>query len=318
MKIPTSIVRVAGNALSTIKKYSPQIMMAVGTITSVAAVVEAVKQTPKAISILEEHKNMRDKIETAHNEYSDQYTDQDYKKELATLYAKTGANLAKTYAMPIIMEASSLVCFHGAYRVTSERAKKLAVALASMTDAYNSYRNKMIEALGEEKEEQIRLGLETEKEVKEIIDEATGKKKKVTHAINVFREGVDQLGPWDLLWGENDRNYDQSEFLNDGTLNNLMNTWTELLYKTNGRAANSASIARIIEGKLISSEELYDKYPNFLINGYTQNNGDKAVVISSRPVKIYDGPVSDSFRYGRILTFNGDGPVVPMPKKKER
>lgn len=312
MKIPTSVVRAAGNALSTIKKYSPQIMMAIGTISSVAAVVEAVKQTPRAMDILDEHKNEKNSIEEARAEYPEEYSDQEYKKELAGLYARTGLKLAKTYAMPVLMEATSLVCFHGAHRVMSNRNKVLAASLATMTDAYNSYRNKMIEALGEEKEEQIRLGLETEKEVKEVVDEVTGKKKKKTEAINVFRKGVSTLGPWDFLWEETGYNYDQSEELNDTTLRNITGNATRALYDKDDHRRKMMSIAELIGNRLILMDDLYadDHYKNFISNGYTQNNLDRAVVAKSRRVKIYDDPFTDVFHYGRIITFNGDGPVV--------
>ena len=310
MHIPTSVIRVANKTVVTVKKYSPQIMMAIGAITSVAAVVEAVKQTPKAMDILDAHKEQRDKFEEAKETHPDEYDESAYKKDLAALYVRTGSKLGKTYLMPILMEATSLLCFFNAHRIMSARNKQLAAALAAMTDAYNNYRNKMIEALGEEKEEKIRLSLGEEKEVTEIVDEATGKKRKITKAINVFDEDVDQLGPWDMLWGENDYNYDQSEFINNSTIGNLAGTYSRLLYEDH--AKEKVSIASIIKDRLIKEDDLYKKYPNFLINGYTQKNADQAVVIATRPVKIYrtneDG--FRVFRYGYILTFNGDGAVV--------
>ena len=307
MKIPTSVIRVAGNALSTIKKYSPQIMMAIGTISSVAAVVEAVKQTPKAMDILEAHKKDKDSIEAARAEYPEEYSEQEYKKELVALYARTGAGLAKTYAMPVIMEAASLMCFHGAHRIMNNRNKVLAASLATMTNAYNDYRNKMIEELGEEKEEQIRLGLDTEKEIVETVDEVTGKKKKKTTPVNVFYMGKSKLGPWDFLWGENDYNYDQSENINETTLRNIFGNATRALYVDHRKG--KMSIADIIGDRLISKDDLYEQYPNFVNNGYTQDNADKGVYPKQRSVKIYNEDGS-TFRYGMILTFNGDGPVV--------
>ena len=93
------------------------------------------------------------------------------------------------------------------------RNKQLTTALAAMTDAYNNYRNKMIEALGEDKEEEIRLGLEKEKRQTEVVDPDTGKKKKISSTATVFDMDKNELGPWDMLWCEDDINYDQSEGL---------------------------------------------------------------------------------------------------------
>ena len=104
MKIPTSVIRVAGNALSTIKKYSPQIMMAIGTISSVAAVVEAVKQTPRAMDILEEHKKDKESIEAARAEYPEEYSEQEYKKELVALYEHFGKLLFRFFCERLYLE----------------------------------------------------------------------------------------------------------------------------------------------------------------------------------------------------------------------
>ena len=305
MNIPSSLVRVATRSIATVKKYSPQIMMAVGAVTSVAAVVEAVKQTPKALDILDEHKEQRDKIQEARDEYPEEYSEQEYKKELAALYIRTGSKLGKTYLMPVIMEATSLLCFFNAHRIVSARNKQLAAALATVTDAYNSYRNKMIEELGEEREEQIRLGLESEKRKVDVTDPETGKVKKETKVINRFIVGKSELGPWDILWTETDMNYDQSEELNDLTLNSIANTWSRLLYESN--AHDEIPLTRITS-KLLGENEAY-KYANHLINGYTQANLDKRVIISSRNVEVVyrDEDGRELVKNGRILTFNGDG-----------
>ncbi len=310
MHIPTSVIRAASKAAATVKKYSPQIMMAIGVVTSVGAVVEAVKQTPKAMDTLEDHRAELTNYKVA-LENDDTYELSEYKKDLAKLYIRTGSELGKIYLMPVLMEATSLLCFFNAHRIMNNRNKQLAAALATMTDAYNSYRNKVIEAIGEEKEEKIRLGLGEEKEVKEIIDETTGKKRKITSVVDTFDEDTDQLGPWDFLWGENDYNFDQSEKINMTTLSNIAGTYSRALYDPDTNFKEKISIASMIKDRLISEDDLYEKYPNFVINGYTQKNKDRAVVIATRPVKIYktvDG--IRTFRYGYILTFNGDGPVV--------
>ena len=308
MNLPNSLVRVATRALTTVKKYSPQIMMAVGAATSVAAVVEAVKQTPKAMDILDEHKDERDKIQEARDNYPEEYSEQEYKKELAALYIRTGSKLGKTYLMPIIMEATSLLCFFNAHRIVSNRNKQLAAALATMTDAYNNYRNKMIEELGEDKEEQIRMGLEKEKRTIEVVDESTGKVKKSTNQIDIFDAETSKLGPWDILWTESDPLYDQSEELNDLTITSIQNKFTTFLY--DNHILDSIPLTRITQ-KFLGENKAYT-YENHLINGYTQKNHDRAVLITSRNVEVRYKDEDGNYRYevGRILTFNGDGDIT--------
>jgi len=300
-----SIIRVANRVGGTIKKHSPQIMMAIGAITSVTAVVEAVKQTPKAMDILDEHKGKVEKCKEALALNDADYTEDDYKKDLAGIYFNTGTKLGKAYIMPIVMETASLICFFSAHRIMCVRNKQLATTLAAATEAYNSYRNRMIEALGEEKEEQIRLGLEKEKRQIEVTDE-NGKVKKVNKEINVFDEEIGVLLPWQFLWCEDDINYDQSEELNDFTISCVASTFTNMIFGKNRRVDEMPAV-RIVS-KFIG-EKKANKLRSFLYNGYTQANLDQQVIIDSQLVEVRYRDEDGNVRYknGRILTLNGDG-----------
>ena len=308
MNFPSSIIRVASRVGNTIQKYSPQIMMAVGAVTSVAAVVEAVKQTPKAIDILDKHKDLVDKCHEALALNDENYTEDDMKKDLAKIYIQTGTELAKIYAMPLLMEATSLLCFFNAHRIMSFRNKQLTATLAAATDAYNNYRNRVIESIGEDKEEQIRLGLDAETRQVEVTD-AKGKTKLVDTPVNVFDVGYSTLGPWDLLWCEDDINYDQSEELNDMTIANVASSFTRMIYgdESHSRVVDEMPTARMA-AKFVGENEA-NKITKFLINGHTQANKDRAVIIQSRKVEVRYKDEDGNTRYknGRILTFNGDG-----------
>lgn len=211
MKIPSKALILATKAVATVKKYSPQIMMAVGAVTSVAAVVEAVKQTPKAMDILEKHREEMEKNKEALELGREDYTQKEYKINTGKIYLRTGKELAKVYFMPIVMETTSLMCFFGAHRVMSVRNKNLTVALATTTDAFNNYRNRVIEELGEDKEEKIAYGLKDVTIEDEIIDE-NGKEKKIKRKEKAVT--VPELGTiYDFFWGENDPGFDQSREL---------------------------------------------------------------------------------------------------------
>lgn len=301
-KIPTKAVALATRALGTVKKYSPQIMMAVGTVTSVAAVVEAVKQTPKAIDILEDHKENVEKCKEALSLNDENYNEEDYKKDLAGIYIRTGRDLAKTYAMPILMETASLVCFFGAHRVMTNRNKSLSMALAAATDAYNSYRNKVINAVGEEKEEEIRLGTTSEKVTKEIIDE-NGKTKKITEKITVVNP--DNLDcPYDIIWEDGDPGYDQSEELRIYHIQEVQNYFNKILFEK-----------KLVKFVSLNDIRKYFKKANEAqteigqIVGYDENSDDGAVIIRSRLVNIKD-PETGYLREVTILSPNISGSIV--------
>jgi len=302
IKVPTKAVNMAINLLGKVKQYSPQIMMAVGAATSVAAVVEAVKQTPKAIDILEEHKKELETFKEVLDEKPEQYQVADYKKDTYALCIRTGLKLTKTFAMPMIMEAASLICFFGAHKIMSNRNKTLSVALATMTDAYNSYRNKMIEALGEEKEEQIRLGTTKDKITKEITDKS-GEVKKVTERIDVVDPS--NIGPYDILWVEGDPGFDQSEELRTLYKANVADMWTKFIYETKVR--DKVPLAEITkyfkDNKEAYSNELH------IVAGYKQSDDDKRVIIRSKNVEVKQP--NGLYLDGEVLSFNVQGSIVP-------
>lgn len=302
MKIPTKASIMAVNALKKIKQYSPQIMMAVGTITSLAAVVEAIKQTPKAYQIIEEHKDELKSYKEVYDKQIHTYSEKEYKTDVYALCARTGLKLAKTYAMPVAMEVTSLACFFGAHKVMSDRNKTLSVALATMTDAYNSYRNKVVEAIGEEKEEQIRLGTVTDKIQKEITDE-NGKTKKVTERITSFDPA--NLGPYDIIWMEGDKGYDQSEEIRNFYVSRIASMWNQIIYENKLR--DKVPLAEITE----YFKDINDAYGNDLhiVSGYQQSDDDQAVIIKSRQVMVKqpDG----YYLEGEVLSFNVQGSIVP-------
>lgn len=312
MKIPTNVVRIATKAAMTIKKHAPQIMMAVGTITSVAAVVEAVKQTPKAIDILEEHKDKVDKFKEALSYEDPEYGEEDYKKDLAALYIRTGTKLGKTYLMPILMEATSLLCFFNAHRIMCMRNKALTSALAASMDAYNKYRNKVVDAIGEEAEEKLRLGVNEATEVKEITDE-NGKKKKTKEKLNVVDPKTFD-SPYDILWEDCDPGFDQSMELNmlrisafEGELNK------RLFGNESGKTQGKKGIVEMISLNDIrkffkKSNEAYTQIGQIV--GYDENMDDDRIILRTKVVTIPDPEMPGFYHDAIVISPNISGSIV--------
>jgi len=304
--IPSKAIAMAGKAVTTVKKYSPQIMMVVGTITSVAAVFEAVKQTPKAMEYLEEHKAEAEAINEAHElalqNNDDDYSEKDYKKDLAELYVRTGKNLARTFAMPVLMEATSLLCFFGAHRVMTDRNKMLSTALAASTDAFNRYRNKVIDAVGEEKEEQIRLGTTSEKITKEITDE-NGKTKKITEKVEVVNPNNLDC-PYDIIWEFGDPGYDQSEELRAYHIQEVQNMYNKMLFEK-----GLVSFVSLNDVRKYFKNRDEALIPLGQIVGWDKESDDGAIIIRSKDVMIKD-PETGFLKDVTILSPNISGSIV--------
>ena len=303
MKIPTKALAMLGNIGRAIKANSPQIAMAVGAVTSVLAVVEAIKQTPKAIDIIEDHKDQIEQCKKALELNVESYTIRDYKKDIYGICGRTGLKLAKTYALPVAMEAASLFCFFGAHKIMTERNKLLSAALATATDAYNNYRNRVIEAIGEEEEEKIRLGAETKKVETEVTDEK-GKVKKITQKVSA----INNLGPYDIMWEPGDPGYDQNDQQRTYFVATVAQMWNHFIYEETVR--DRVPLAEIVK----SFKDQVEAYSNQLhiVAGYTQDDDDQSVIIKMRDVKVPCPEISPSaFRDATILSFNVQGSIVP-------
>ncbi len=304
MKVPAKAMAMVGNVGRAIKAKAPQIAMGVGVVTSVLALVEAVKQTPKAIDIIEDHKEELAKCKEALEVGDENFGMREYKINVYRTCGHTALRLAKTYAIPVAMEATSLFCFFGAHKIMTERNKLLSAALATATDAYSSYRNKVIEAIGEEKEEQIRLGTSTEKMTTEVTDEK-GKVKSVTKKINTVKRG--NLGPYDILWEPGDPGYDQDETFRTYKVQQVMDIWNKMIYEDKNR--DKVPLAEIVKS-FKTQLEAYSN-PLHIVAGYQQSDDDKAVLIKMRDVMISDPENPNMYTDATILSFNVQGSIVP-------
>ena len=304
MNFPAKAMTFVGNVGRAVKAKAPQIAMVAGAVTSVVALVEAIKQTPKAIDIIEDHKEEIAKCKEALELNDENYGIREYKHDIYGICGRTGLKLAKTYAVPVIMEATSLFCFFGAHKIMNDRNKLLSAALATATDAYNSYRNKVIEAIGEEKEEQIRLGTHTEKMTTEVVDEK-GKVKSVTKKIETVNR--DGLGPYDILWEDGDPGYDQDDRFRTAHVSSAAKFWTERIYEDKNR--DNVPLAEIVKS-FKTQVEAYSN-PLHIVAGYRQSDDDQAVIIKQRDVMISDPENPAFYKDATILSFNVQGSIVP-------
>ena len=206
MKVPVKLVQAVSTVGNCLKANSPKILMGLGVIGSVAAVVDAVCQTPKAIDILEEHSETVDKCKNALALEDPNYTVKDYKKDIFGVYARTTGKMIKCYARPLIIEAFAITCFCGAAKILTVRNKALTSALAAAVDAAMDDRRKVAEAIGQEKADEIFNGISEQKFIEEAVDE-NGKKKIVKGTRSVA--DLDNVSPYSFVWKETDPEWDQ-------------------------------------------------------------------------------------------------------------
>lgn len=156
-----AIAKIGTQAISTVKKYSPQILLGTGIVTGGAGIVLACKQTLKINDILEDDVNTLQKIDDTLAEGNECYTAEDAKRDKKEVYLSIVKKCVKTYALPAALEIASLASFSGCYAVLNHDNKELRATLVSYASAWATYRERVREKYGDEVDRELMLGKPT-------------------------------------------------------------------------------------------------------------------------------------------------------------
>lgn len=140
MKIPNGLIKLGG----AIVKHSPAILTGVGIIGLVSAGITAVKNTPKAIDILEKAENDEVEMTTV------------VKIKLCW----------KQYVFPVIIAVISIMCIIFARRIDSGRTAALLTACKISEEASERFQDTTREVVGDKEYDKIKHKI-AEKELKE-------------------------------------------------------------------------------------------------------------------------------------------------------
>lgn len=170
----------------SIKKHSPEILMAAGVVGVVASTVMACKATTKLSDILDETKDQVDKVHmVAEDEkYADQYSEEDAQKDLTIIYTQTGVKVAKLYAPAVLVGVASIGCMLYSHRILSKRNVALAAAYATVDKTFKKYRDDVVERFGEKVDKELRYGIKA-KEVDTTVVDENGEEQTVTETVEV-------------------------------------------------------------------------------------------------------------------------------------
>lgn len=139
----TGLTIITKNISTMFRKHSPEILTGIGIAGMVTATVLAVKVTPKAITLIEEKKN---------NENAEKLTPVDIVKTAYTCYIPVA-----------VTSIASITCLIGASSINYKRNVALAAACTISETAFKEYRQKVVETIGEKKEQTVRDAVAKEK-----------------------------------------------------------------------------------------------------------------------------------------------------------
>ena len=164
-----------------LKKHSPEILVVAGVIGVVTSAAMACKATTKVGEILDKTK---EDVETIHKCEADEsvkerYSSEDAQKDLAIVYVQTGMKFAKLYGPSVILGALSITSILASNNILRKRNVALSAAYAAIDKGFKEYRSRVIERFGEEVDRELKYNLKAKKFDETVIDEETGKEKKV-------------------------------------------------------------------------------------------------------------------------------------------
>ncbi len=232
------------------KDNKAEICTAFAMLASAGAVVVTIKATKDALPELEHCKKNIETVKKHKDEdgtyYHDELVDEEeqdievvaltgeeatkqYRKDLTHAYLCLGGTAVRHYIVPFTMEAVALALMFKSNKLSREKNATLALALTSMEAAYNKLNQNMIDALGEDKARDIRLGLHNEKISEEEADE-DGKTKKVKKDVKVLDK--DKLSdPWSFIYDEKADNFNKARGCNRQSLMIRQAYWNDYLVR---------------------------------------------------------------------------------------
>lgn len=220
MKNKTEIMKnvnsAASKVITKIKKHSPEILIVVGVVGTIASAVIACKATTKVNKIIDDAKDDIDKVHVATEncvtEAGETYSTEDSKKDLVIIYAQTGVKLAKLYAPAVILGTLSIASILASNNILRKRNVALGAAYAAIDKSFKDYRGRVIERFGEQVDTELKYGIKAKKFEEVEVDPETGKEKKVKKTVMVADPNLQS--DYAVYFDNKSRNYETNQDYN--------------------------------------------------------------------------------------------------------
>lgn len=173
-----------------LKKHSPEILVAVGVVGTVASVVMACKATLKVNEVIDEAKETVDKIhegveQQKHTDDGEVYTQEIANQDLAIVYVQTGWKFVKLYGPAVALGALSIGCMLASNNILRKRNVALAAALTAVDTSFKEYRGRVIDRFGKQLDKELRYNIKA-KEIEETVVDEDGNETTVKKTVEVM------------------------------------------------------------------------------------------------------------------------------------
>lgn len=154
MKLPTSVTRFAGRTNLTLQKNSPHIFFVAGVAGTMLSTVMACRATLRLEKVLEESKDEIDVIRAR-----EQVVGGPDHRALAVAYGTMGKKMVRLYGPSVLVSAASIGLLTSSHVTMTKRNNTLAATVVALSKAYEEYRERVREEVGEERELELYHGI---------------------------------------------------------------------------------------------------------------------------------------------------------------
>lgn len=174
--IPQSISKSMGSKMLSAKQSSPQIFFVGGLLGSVVSTVLACRATLKLEKTVEDIRNDLLSVKQLGEEAKEtgDFEEREYYQSLLVVYARSSVKIGKLYGPSVIVGSLSVAALTGSHVQMKRRNEALTITLAGVMKAFDEYRIRVRDEIGEERELEIHRGI-----TKQTITDADGKKQVV-------------------------------------------------------------------------------------------------------------------------------------------
>lgn len=291
-----------------LRQKSPEILLMAGIGGIVWASVTACKKTLELPEMVERRDNLLHACKVNAEDSEDGNTvcttDGDLPLEQVTsqVQARFGLEVAKLYAAPVAVGALSIAAIVGSHCIMSRRYTRAMAAYVAVSEAFNGYRQRVKDRVGEEMERKIRFNIKDEETEEEVVNEK-GKKKIVKKTVEVVDPEMmmDDFTAFFTSFTA-PREWSGSMILNRGKIADVAKWSTERLKREKRLFINDVLRDLGIEGR-----------PSGQFVGwiYDEKNpiGDNYVNIEVEEC-MFKNPNTGVNEPGLILEFNADGNIA--------
>lgn len=187
--IPEGVTRNVARGVLNAKMNSPHIFFAGGVAGVIVGTVLACRATLKLEKNIDDIRTDLADVKELHKDREDE---QEYRKDLTHVYIHSAITVGKLYGPSIIVSGVSVAMLAGSHVQMTRRNSALTLTLATVTKAFDEYRARVREQLGEEEELDIYRGTSNEKITVDGVKEMVKVKTSDGHSpyARVYDESV--------------------------------------------------------------------------------------------------------------------------------